>query len=148
LRRVRGHLANEEVFLANYADGLTDLDLAGYTRAFVESGKIACFLSVRAPHTFHLVQADADNHVLKLEHVADSNVRINGGFFALRKEIFDYMNPGEELVVEPFARLIEKRQLLAVPYDGFWRNMDTFKDKLQLDDMTARGPGPWQLWER
>jgi glucose-1-phosphate cytidylyltransferase len=86
--------------------------------------------------------------VTKLEHVARSTVRINGGFFVLRREIFDYMNPGEELVIEPFARLAEKRQVLAVPYDGFWRNMDTFKDKLQLDELVTHGPAPWQVWNR
>jgi glucose-1-phosphate cytidylyltransferase len=148
LRRVRPFLDGEEVFLANYADGLSDLDLTSYTEAFVASGKVACFLSVPAPHTFHIVHADAQHYVTKLEHVARSNVRINGGFFALRRSIFDHMNEGEELVIEPFARLMEKRQLLAVPYDGFWRNMDTFKDKVQLDELVARGPGPWQLWQK
>ena len=68
------------------------------------------------------------------------------GFFAFRREIFDYMNEGEELVVEPFERLIAKRELLTVAYDGFWRNMDTFKDKMQLDEMVAQGHVPWQVW--
>jgi glucose-1-phosphate cytidylyltransferase len=147
LRRVRGYLEHEEVFLANYADGLSDLDCAAYVESFLTSGKIACFLSVPAPHTFHIVHADATNHVTKLEHVARSPVRINGGFFALRKEIFEYMKPGEELVIEPFERLIAKRQLMAVPYDGFWRNMDTFKDKMSLDELVSQGRPPWHVWD-
>jgi glucose-1-phosphate cytidylyltransferase len=110
--------------------------------------KVACFLSIPAPHTFHIVHSDAENHVTKLEHVARSTVRINGGFFVLRREIFEHMNPGEELVIEPFARLAAKRQVLAIPYDGFWRNMDTFKDKLQLDELVAKGRAPWELWAR
>lgn len=147
LRRVREHLGNDEMFLANYADGLSDLDLARHVEWFRARGKIACFLSVPAPHTFHIVQADADNQVTRLEAVAKSPVRINGGFFVLRREIFDYMRPGEDLVREPFDRLIEKRQLLAAPYDGFWRNMDTFKDKMMLDDLLAHGHAPWQVWQ-
>jgi len=146
LRRVRQHLEGEEMFLANYADGLSDLDLNAYVKLAKDKQAIASFVSVPAPHTFHIVHADEQDHLLKLEHVTRSPVRINGGFFALRNEIFDYLKPGEELVIEAFNRLIEKRQVLAVPHDGFWQNMDTFKDKLQLDDMVARGHAPWQLW--
>ena len=148
LRRVQPHLAKEEVFLANYADGLSDLNLASYVEGFVKTGKVAAFLSVPAPHTFHIVHADSDNYVQRLEDVTRSTVRINGGFFALRQEIFDYLMKDEELVIEAFSRLIPKRQLIAVPYDGFWRNMDTFKDKTQLDELVSRGPGPWEMWRR
>jgi glucose-1-phosphate cytidylyltransferase len=146
LGKVRSHLQGEEMFLANYSDGLSDLDLDRYVESFRKRNKTASFLSVPAPHTFHIVHADSEQHATKLEAVAQSMVRVNAGFFVLRAEIFDYMRPGEELVVEPFHRLIEKRELLAVPYDGFWRNMDTFKDKMQLDEMVAKGDVPWQLW--
>jgi glucose-1-phosphate cytidylyltransferase len=148
LRRVRKHLSNEEMFLANYADGVSDLDLDRYVESFRKRDKVACFVSVPAPHTFHIVHADAEHHATKLEHVSTSPVRINGGFFALRTEVFDYMKPGEELVLEPFQRLIEKKQLLAVPHDGFWRNMDTFKDKMQLDELVTQGQVPWQVWRK
>ena len=148
LRRVRQHLQGEQMFLANYADGLSDLDLNAYVENARAKQAIASFVSVPAPHTFHIVHADEQDHLLKLEHVTRSPVRINGGFFALRSEIFDYLKPGEELVIEAFNRLIEKRQVLAVPHDGFWQNMDTFKDKLQLDEMVARGHAPWQIWDK
>ncbi|MDP9148713.1 MAG: sugar phosphate nucleotidyltransferase [Myxococcota bacterium] len=146
LRHVRPHLEGEEMFLANYADGVSDLDLGRYVESFRKRNKIACFISVPAPHTFHIVHTDSEHHAVKLELVAQSAVRINGGFFVLRKEIFDYMRPGEELVLEPFQRLMEQRELLAIPYDGFWRNMDTFKDKMQLDELVQQGRIPWQVW--
>ena len=73
-------------------------------------------------------------------------MRINAGFFVLRREVFDYMRPGEELVREPFERLIAEHRLLAYPYDGFWRAMDTFKDKLELDRIVAAGDPPWEVW--
>jgi glucose-1-phosphate cytidylyltransferase len=148
LRQVRDHVASEEMFLANYADGISDLDLPRYIESFRERRKTACFLSVPAPHTFHIVHADQENVATRLELVAQSPVRINAGFFVLRREIFDYLHPGEELVLEPFERLMAKRELLAVPYDGFWRNMDTFKDKMQMDEMVQKGNTPWQLWRR
>jgi glucose-1-phosphate cytidylyltransferase len=56
--------------------------------------------------------------------------------------------PGEQLVIEPFNRMIAKKQLIAVAYDGFWRSMDTFKDKMQLDELLTRGRGPWQVWQK
>ncbi|HZU85687.1 MAG TPA: sugar phosphate nucleotidyltransferase [Polyangiaceae bacterium] len=146
LRRVRKYVESEEVFLANYSDGVADLDCAAYVDSFLKSGKIGSFLSVRVPHTFHMVHADAEGYAVKLEAVASSPMRVNGGFFAFRREIFDYMRDGEELVVEPFQRLIEKRQLLAVAHDGFWRSMDTFRDKIELDELAARGKAPWQIW--
>jgi glucose-1-phosphate cytidylyltransferase len=149
LARVRPFLESDEMFLANYADGLSDLDCNEYVESFKKRGKTASFLSVRVPQTYHLVHADAEGYATRLEHVAESGTRINGGFFAFRREIFDVMRPGEELVVEPFQRLVEQRQLLARPFDGFWRSMDTFKDKIELDELlTKGGPAPWQVWLR
>ena len=148
LRRVRRFLGDDEVFLANYADGLSDLDLGTYVGDFMKRDKIASFVSVRVPQTFHVVEADKDGVVSRLKAVDESGVRVNGGFFILRKQIFDYLNEGEELVIEAFDRLIAKRQVVAVPYDGFWRNMDTFKDKMALDAMLEQGTGPWQVWLR
>jgi glucose-1-phosphate cytidylyltransferase len=147
LRRVRPFVQADEVFLANYADGLSDLDLDAYVEHFLAAGKIAQFLSVPAPHTFHIVEADADNYVERIQPVGRSPVRVNAGFFVLRREIFDYMRPDEELVLEPFARLIAKRELLAYPYDGFWRNMDTFKDFHHLEDLYSQGNAPWEVWK-
>jgi glucose-1-phosphate cytidylyltransferase len=147
LRRVRQYIEGEEMFLANYADGLSDLDLDMHINRFRSRNKVATFVSVPAPHTFHIVHTDQQEYVTKLEHVTASPVRINGGFFVLRREIFDVMKPGEELVLEPFNRLIERKELLAAAHDGFWQNMDTFKDKIQLDEILAQGNAPWQVWK-
>jgi glucose-1-phosphate cytidylyltransferase len=146
LRAVRQHLAGEEIFLANYADGLSDLRLDRDLDAFRASGKIASMLSVAVPQSFHTVVADEKGVVTGIQDVADSGVRVNGGFFAFRQEIFDYMQPGEELVVEPFQRLIEKGELLAHAHDGFWQSMDTFKDKQRFEELLAAGNAPWRVW--
>jgi len=148
LRSIREHIEGDEYFLANYADALCDLDLNAHVEMFRKRNKIACFLSVPAPHTFHIVHSDGEQHATRLEAITQSSIRINGGFFVFRSEMFEFMHPGEELVVEPFARLMSNRQLLAVPFAGFWRNMDTFKDKMELDDLLMRGRGPWQVWQR
>lgn len=148
LRRVREHIGDDEMFMANYADGLSDLPLDTYVDDFVARDKVACFMTVPAPHTFHIVHADEEHYVTDLQLVASSPVRINAGFFVFKREIFDVIEPGDELVDQPFSRLMKERQLLAVPYDGFWRNMDTFKDKVSLDEIVAGGSPPWQVWRR
>lgn len=146
LRRVQRFLGDDEVFLANYADGLSDLPLDDYVDMFLARDRVACFLSVPLPQSFHVVHTNDEGDVTGLEPVSTSQLRINAGFFVLRHEIFDYLNPGEELVVEPFARLVAEQRLQAYHYDGFWRPMDTFKDKLELDRIAASGDAPWQVW--
>jgi glucose-1-phosphate cytidylyltransferase len=73
-------------------------------------------------------------------------VRINGGYFIFRREIFDYIKENEELVIEPFQRLISEHQLIGYPYNGFWAGMDTFKDRQQLETMWSSGTAPWKVW--
>ncbi len=146
LRAVREHLEGEEMFLANYADGLTDLKLDQYVANFESSGKIASMVTVRAPLTFHVVDADAQGSVKQMKPMHGDHLRVNGGFFAFRQEIFEYLGPGEELVEEPFQRLIEAGELLAHPHDGFWKAMDTFKDKTQFEQMLRAGNTPWRVW--
>jgi glucose-1-phosphate cytidylyltransferase len=141
---VREHVKNEEIFLANYSDGLTDVNLDEMTDAFKKSGKIACFIAVRPPLTFHLADIDANGKVLDFRSSERSDIWINGGYFLLRQEIFDYMREGEELVVEPFRRLIKEDQLMAYKYEGFWRAMDTLRDRQILEDMVDQGKMPWR----
>jgi glucose-1-phosphate cytidylyltransferase len=147
LLAVRRFLENDEAFLANYADGLSDLPLDRYLKNFQDHGKVASMLSVPAPQTFHMIHADKSGLVESIEHVSRSALRTNAGFFAFRREIFDYIREGEELVIEPFRRLIEAQQLIAYDYEGFWLAMDTFKDKMQFEEMIAKGQTPWQVWK-
>lgn len=146
LMAVKPHLAGQEMFLANYADGLTDLPLPQEIESFRKSGAIACFASVKPNMSFHFVAVDETGRV-SFRDLAQSGLRVNGGFFVFRQEIFDYMRPGEELVEEPFGRLAESRKLLAYPYDGFWMAMDTAKDKQRMDELYGTGKPPWYVWK-
>ncbi len=147
LMSVREHVENEEMFLANYSDGLTNLPLPDHIEALRNSGKVASFISVKPTHSFHIVSFDDTDSVTDIRHLTDTNVWINGGYFVFTSRIFDYMNDGEELVVEPFQRLIKKKQLISYPYEGFWASMDTLKDKQLLEELHASGAGPWQVWK-
>jgi len=148
LHLARPYLGEDEEFLANYSDGLSDLPLDDHVRQFREAGAVASFVGVKPSHSLSRVGIADDGRVEQIEYLSDSDVLINGGFFVFRKEIFDYMRDGEELVEEPFQRLIRERKLVANRYDGFWVAMDTFKDKKRLDDMFERGDMPWQVWNR
>jgi glucose-1-phosphate cytidylyltransferase len=148
LKAVEKHLAGEEYFLANYSDGLTDLPLDEQVAHLKAQGKVASFLSVRPNLTFHVVHSDEQGRVTALEDIARSHLRINGGFFIFKREIFDYMREGEELVNEPFQRLLQRDQLLAYRYDGFWQAMDTFKDRQALEQRYSIGDAPWEVWKR
>jgi glucose-1-phosphate cytidylyltransferase len=147
LKAVEKHLAGEEMFLANYSDGLSDLPLDRYLNNFLKHDKIASFLSVKPAQTFHVVSTREDGIVTGIKHVNNSETQINGGFFAFKTEIFKYINEGEELVIEPFQRLIEKEALLAYKYEGFWSCMDTFRDKQMFDDMHSQGKTAWEVWK-
>ena len=147
LRAVAPMVEGEEMFLANYSDGLTDLHLPDQVEAFRKSGTTATFLSVRPNLSYHFVSTDAEGRVQSFRDIAQSGLRVNGGFFVMRQEVFDYIRPGEELVEQPFTRLVEKQQLLAYQYDGFWVPMDTAKDKQKLDELHASGKPPWYVWK-
>jgi glucose-1-phosphate cytidylyltransferase len=94
-----------------------------------------------------VVNIKPDGRVLDIQDLKDSGIWINGGFFIFRKEIFNMIREGEELVQEPFHRLIERDELITYRHDGFWISMDTFKDKQRLDDMYARDETPWAVWK-
>lgn len=147
LLRVRQHLQGEDMFLANYSDGLSDLDLHQYIESFRRSGATAAMLGVRPSQSLHAIRTHADGMVGSIETISESDYWINGGFFCLRQEIFDVIEDGEELVEEPFNRLIKSRKLWSYRHEGFWASMDTFKDKITLDRMEARGNCPWMIWK-
>jgi len=147
LMAVEKYLEGEEVFLANYSDGLTNLPLPDLVDNFLKHEKIACFLCVKPTQSFHVVSTKDGGVVSEILHVDQTDMWINGGYFIFRQEIFRYINEGEELIQEPFHRLIEREELMAYKYEGFWACMDTFKDKQQLDDMYSRGEAPWEVWK-
>ena len=142
---VREHVANEEMFFANYSDGLSNVNLTEMIEAFRASKKIACFTAVRPSFSLHLVDMRPSGKVERIRASQDANLWINGGFFIFHKEIFDYMREGDELVEAPFQRLIEADQLMAFRHEGFWRPMDTLKDKQILEDLVEKGTMPWLL---
>src|SRR5579864_8428460 len=148
LLRARKYVEQEPVFLANYSDGLSDLPLDRQLADFAAGDAVASFAAVSNSQSFHAVQAEQSGLVTRIGAISEQELLINGGYFAFRQQVFDYINEGEELVEEPFQRLITARKLSAFRWPGFWRCMDTFKDKITYDRMEARRDCPWMVWRR
>ncbi|MEO0944953.1 MAG: sugar phosphate nucleotidyltransferase [Pseudomonadota bacterium] len=147
LLRVQEHLKGEEMFLANFSDTLTDMDLNAMVDDFKKTDAVAGFCCVKPPYSFHLVSFAEKGSVEGISDVKNSGMWMNGGYFVLRQDIFNKLHEGEELVVEGFERIISEGRLYAHRYEGFWTCMDTFKEKQALDDMVAKGNTPWQVWK-
>jgi glucose-1-phosphate cytidylyltransferase len=144
---VKPYLEGEEYFMANYADGLSNLDLDSYLDNYYRQDKTASFLAVQPSQSFHVVSFGENTLVQSIQPVVNADLWINGGFFVFKQAIFDYMQPGEELVVEPFQRLIAKQDLVAYRNPGFWACMDTLKEKMMFDEMYSKGSTPWAVWK-
>ena len=147
LRAIEPLIGDDERFMANYSDGVTDLHLPTLVDYAIKRDRIGTFLAVRPNHSFHTVRLSDCDMVTSITDLKDSGVQINGGYFVFKRDIFKHVRPNEELVSEPFARLIEQEQLVAYRHRGYWACMDTFKDKTQLEKMIETGQATWQVWQ-
>ena len=145
LRKVREYLNDEDIFLATYGDGLTDAPIPEMIDTLVASDNVGLFLASRPTYNFHVVTFDERNQAQTIEDVTKLDLWINSGFFVFRREFFDYLEDGEDLVEEPFRRLIAEGKLAAFPYEGFWAPMDTLKDKHLLESLYESGQAPWRV---
>lgn len=147
LRRVRRYLDDDELFLAHYGDVLTDAPMNEVIDTMRASGAVASLLAIRPPGSFHVVQIeDGSGRVTGFQSATELPLRINGGFFVLHREIFDYLDEGSDLVGDALTRAAAERRVLAIPYDGFWQPMDTLKERAQLEQLYFSGASPWALW--
>jgi glucose-1-phosphate cytidylyltransferase len=146
LRRVRPYLEDDSVFLANYGDVLTDAPMNDLIDDFLETDAVGQFLAVKPQDSFHVVDLTEDGRVTGLTPVADMAMCINGGYFVLRQEIFDYLDEGDDLVMDGCLRAAREGKMLAARYDGFWAPMDTLKERSALETAYKQGISPWALW--
>lgn len=147
LRAVR-RFVGDEPFLANYGDVLTDAPLNDRIDHFLAGDAVATFMTVRpTSYSFHLVRMDGTDRVHAIDDVATSDIWINGGYFIFRPSIFDHIGPGEDLVEEPFDRLIAGGCLQGDRYEGYWAPMDTLKDVQALQAAYDTGRPPWAVWQ-
>lgn len=148
LKAVEPWLRDEPMFLANYADGVSDLPLPDMIGALAaHPHAVGALISVKPTHSFHYIHQNVDGLVSAISDSSCAGLRVNGGFFVFRQAIFDYIEPGEDLVEAPFRRLIAEQRLLAYAYDGFWRACDTLKDLQTLITAREAGRAAWEVWQ-
>jgi glucose-1-phosphate cytidylyltransferase len=148
LKSVASLLGDDDIFLANYGDVLTDAPLPDLIRRFQRSGKLAGFVAVRpSSYTFHLVKFDGKTQVREVEDVSKADLWLNGGYFMFRRGILDEIGPSEDIVPDVLPRLIARGEVVGYRYDGFWAPMDTLRDWQKLDGMVQSGHMPWAVWQ-
>lgn len=147
LRRVRPYLDGDDVFLANYGDGVSNVDMNELI-ARLPDDHVGSLLAVPPQDSFHVVGLDAQGAMTGIVPVATMDMWINGGFFVLRQGIFDYLNEGEDLVMDGCIRAAADGRFTAHRYDGFWACMDTLKERAELEERHAKGDAPWEVWRQ
>jgi glucose-1-phosphate cytidylyltransferase len=148
LRRVRRFVADDEMFMANYADVLTNAPLPDMISRFAAGSAVASLLAVPPQSTHHVVDIDDNGLITQVTPMQDLRQWENGGYFLLRPEIFEYLNAGEDLVEDAIMRrLVPERRVLAYPYKGYWSPADTVKERAQLEEMYQHSTCPWMIWD-
>jgi glucose-1-phosphate cytidylyltransferase len=147
LRRVHRFVEDEEIFLANYADVLTDAPLPDMLSQFTASDAVASLLAVPLQSSHHMVDVDSSGLVTQITPMRDLRQWENGGYFMLRQEIFDHIQEGDDLVEDVIVQLAAQRMVQAYPYKGYWSPADTVKERARLEEMYYRGNCPWMIWD-
>jgi glucose-1-phosphate cytidylyltransferase len=147
LRRVRRFVSDEPMFLANYADVLTNAPLPDMIEQFEASPATAGLLAVPPQSSHHAVEIGENGFITQVTPMRDLGHWENGGYFMLRPEIFDELNEDEDLVEDAIARLVRRERVLAYPYKGYWSPADTVKERVQLDNMYQQANCPWMIWD-
>ncbi len=147
LRRVRRFVEDDEIFMANYADVLTNAPLPDIISRFEASTAVASLLAVPPQSSHHVVDVGDDGFVTQVIPMRDLRQWENGGYFIFRPEIFQYLNEGEDLIEDSIMRLVPLGRVLAYPYKGYWSPADTVKERAQLEEMYLRGQCPWMIWD-
>lgn len=147
LKRVRRYLENEEFFCFTYGDGVSNIDI-GEQLAFHRSHqRLATIAAVAPPGRFGALSIKEKAVTAFIEKPLGDGGLINGGFFVLSPKVLDLID-GDDDAWEgtPVQRLIAQDQLMAWQHSGFWRPMDTLRDKMLLEDLWGKGQAPWKTW--
>ena len=149
IKRVRKYLENEP-FLLTYGDGVGDVDIPKLIEFHKRSGKKATLTAVQPHGRFGALDIISGDVVKSfVEKPRGDGAWINAGFFVCEPSVFDYIHDGDATVWErgPLEGLSREGQLMAYKHDGFWRPMDTLRDKTELEKLWADGDAPWRTWK-
>lgn len=149
IKRVEKYIGNEP-FMLTYGDGVSDVDITNLVDFHKSHGKLITMTSVQPEGRFGSLVLNGNNEVLKFqEKIKGDGNWINGGFFVCQPEVLKYID-GDSTIFErtPLEMLATEKQLITYKHTGFWKPMDTKKDKSDLDDMASGNAAPWMVWEK
>ena len=146
LKRVSRYL-DDATFCLTYGDGVGDIDISAAIEFHRSTGRLATVTATQPPSRFGALNLDGDTVVGFEEKPRDNSSWINGGFFVLSRRVLEYID-GDDTVWErePLERLAREGQLVAFRHYGFWKPMDTLRDKIQLEQLWESGEAPWRTW--
>ena len=141
----------DEPFMLTYGDGVSDVNLKELVQFHHNHGKIASVTATHPPGRFGILSLSSGQKVENFQEKIEGDMDwINGGFFVLQPEVFNYLNGGDQTVFEkePLENLAKDGQLMAFKHTGFWHPMDTLRDKVYLEELWNKGNAPWKIWEK
>ena len=148
LLAVKRHLEDDEYFLVNYSDRLTDLHLPTMIDRFKENESVGMVMTVKSKNNSHATSIDENNQITRITSFKKmKSMWISAGYFIFKKSIFDYIDTSDSLPEKTLPSLVDKGLLSAYPYDGTFLTINTFREKEALDKMYTAGKTPWQVWE-
>lgn len=149
IKRIQKY-TNNEPFMLTYGDGLSNVNITKLVEFHKKSGKLATLLAVQPSGRFGAVELDDNSHQVTSfrEKPRGDGSFINGGFFVLEPKVFEYILGGDETIWEraPLEHIAQDNQLMAYTHSGFWRPMDTLRDKIELEQMWNSGKCDWKVW--
>lgn len=149
VKRIQKYLDGEENFMLTYGDGLGDMDLQKIMNFHHSHGKILTVTAVRPPGRFGELMINGKGLVYEFnEKPQSSEGIISGGFFVCKKDLFNYLDDRENLILEqePLRALVQDNQMMAYVHEGFWQCMDTYRDYTLLNTLYEKGKAPWMTW--
>jgi glucose-1-phosphate cytidylyltransferase len=149
IKRIQSYV-NNETFMLTYGDGVSNVNIKELVEFHKKNKKTATLTTVQPSGKFGALEINNTNQVTSFqEKPKGDGAWINGGFFVLEPEIFKYINEGDSTIWErkPMESLSKENQLMAFHHNGFWRPMDTLRDKMDLEDLWNTENAPWKLWK-
>ncbi|MCB6345822.1 glucose-1-phosphate cytidylyltransferase [Enterocloster lavalensis] len=147
IKRIRDYV-NQEPFMLTYGDGVSDVDLRSLEKFHKENGKMVTMSSYNVGQQFGVLDSREDGLITGFrEKSKDDGNLINIGYMVCNPDVFDYID-GDNTVFEkePLQNLAKDEQLIGCHHNGFWKCMDTVRDRTQLEEMWNSGKAPWKVW--
>lgn len=146
LKRIKEFVGNE-TFMMTYGDGVADIDITNLIEHHKKQGVIATITAVTPEGRFGTLLINDSHKVTAFSEKTDNKNKVNGGFFVLEPEVFDYIE-GDETIFEkgPLEKLANEGKLSSYQHEGFWKPMDTINDKNKLDELWKTGNAKWKKW--